>query len=352
MYKPQLDGFRGILFLMVFSYHQNISHWFLTYALPCFFTLSGFLITRIILQSDGAPLGPLVKAFFMRRALRILPIYYIVVLLCWAFGLLLFPLAQLTYTFNIKLFLISLEPETSGFHQIFKDWDFGQMHLWSMCIEEQFYLIFPFALLATKRRWRVPALAGSIVASIALRLWFRSEHPDVLYGALLPICGEYILWGCLAAVLTFDGFRWGRPVLWTYGGAIALLLLSMTPRPHLQTGFFQFIPGDLQTPFALAIIALIVGLWHDDDSPISRFLQLSLLVYMGKISYGLYLMHMAMFDFGDWLLERLPALEYVNEYLLRLGLCMFFATLSWKLIEAPINRLKKHFPMPRPPQAA
>ncbi|MCB9834161.1 MAG: acyltransferase [Planctomycetes bacterium] len=349
MYKNQLDGFRGILFLMVFSYHQEISHWFLTYALPCFFCLSGFLITRIVLQSDGAPIGKLVRAFFIRRALRILPIYYLVVLACWAFGLLLFPAWQLSYTFNVKLFLLSLEPETSGFHQIFKHWDFGQMHLWSMCIEEQFYLLFPFLLLATRKSWRAPALALSILASIGLRLWFRFQHPELLYGALLPICGEYILWGCLAATLSFERFRFGNPVLWTYGGALALLVLSMTPRPHLQTGFFQFIPGDLQTLFAIAITTLIVGLWHDDHSPISRFLRLGPLVFMGKISYGLYLMHMAMFDLGDWIFARVPWLAVnVNEYWFRLGLCLLFASASWYLIEKPINDLKRHFPMPRP----
>ena len=347
MYKSQLDGFRGMLFLAVFTYHHNITLWILTYALPCFFVLSGFLITRILLKGDGADKKSFFKAFYARRALRILPIFYVVTLVCWYFGILLFPLSQFTYTFNIKLFWLSLDRDGSGFHEVFKNWDFGQMHLWSMCIEEQFYLLYPVLLMWTRRRWRIPVLLGSITASVALRLWFATYHPDLLYGALLPICGEYILWGCLASVLTEEGETWAPPWVWLYGGAVLLLALAQLPAPHMETGFFQFVPGKHQTLFAIGITALIVGLWHDDESLLSRFLQLKPIAFMGKISYGLYLMHMAMFDLGDWLYEKFPVLTQFNAYTFRLVLVILFGTASWYLFEAPINRLKRHFPMPR-----
>ena len=352
MYKAQLDGFRGMLFLAVFTYHHNITLWILTYALPCFFVMSGFLITRILLRGDPQNKKAFFKAFYARRALRILPIFYIVTLVCWWFGILLFPLSQLTYTFNIKLFWLSLDRDGSGFHEVFKNWDFGQMHLWSMCIEEQFYLLYPLLLMWTKKSWRATVLFASILASIALRIWFAVYYPDLLCGALLPICGEYILWGCLAAVLTEKGLKYGPSWAWLYGGSVLLLGLAQMPAPHMETGFFQFVPGKLQTLYAIGITATIVGLWYDDDSLLSRFLQIRFIAYMGKISYGLYLMHMAMFDLGDWLYEKFPGLNQFNDYTVRLALVLFFGTASWYLIEAPINRLKKHFPMPKPPEAA
>jgi peptidoglycan/LPS O-acetylase OafA/YrhL len=346
MYKAQLDGFRGMLFLAVFTYHHNVTLWILTYALPCFFVMSGFLITRILLRGDLQTQEGFMKAFYIRRAIRILPVFYVVTLACWFFGILLFPLSQFTYTFNIHLFWLSLDRDGSGFHEVFKNWDFGQMHLWSMCIEEQFYLLYPILLLKTKKSWRAQVLFLSIIASVALRLWFKVNHPELLCGALLPICGEYILWGCLASVLTEKGLRFGPASAWLYGGSALLLILAQSPAPHMETGFFQFIPGKMQTLFAIGIMATIVGLWFDDDSLLSRFLQLRPIAYMGKISYGLYLMHMAMFDLGDWLYEQYPTLSNFNDYTVRLILVLLFGTVSWYLLEAPINRLKKHFPMP------
>ena len=350
MYKKQIDGLRGVLFLAVFIYHHTINAWLLTYALPCFFVLSGFLITRILLAGEGLPRWQFLKTFYIRRALRIFPIYYVVVAATWLAGILVFPLWHLGYAFNIRLFLLSLErDDPSRYYGVFRNWEHGQIHLWSMGIEEQFYLIFPLTLVFLHRRLRIPALATLIVGSIALRLWMsQSEtYQLTLYGALLPICGEYILWGCLAAVLSHQGFNWGPKWLTLYGGVAMLCVLANVETPSLLTGFFQFVPSSSQTWFAIAITAIIIGLWNDDDALLSRFLRFPVLTFIGKMSYGLYLIHMAMWDLGDWVVVQLPILEGVSTIVLRFALCLILGTISWYAFELPINRLKKRFPAPK-----
>ncbi len=350
MYKRQLDGFRAILFFAVFTYHHNVNWWFLTYALPCFFVLSGFLITRILVAGDGRPRGPFLKSFYIRRALRILPLFYAFLAVAIAFDIIVYPIWHATYAFNIKLFLLSIPENRGAFLRLFAHWQHGQLHLWSLAVEEQFYLLWPGFVVFTPKRWRIPVVGVLIAASIALRMGFAHSETYALslYGALLPVCGEYILWGSLAGLLQSQGFRFRIPAAWLYTGVLGLLVLSHLETPEMFHGFYQFIPSPRQTFFGISIALVIIGLWNDDDALLSRFLRFPVFTWLGKMSYGLYVVHMATWDLADWMVTRFPSLRWVNLYSLRLVLCILAASLSWYCLEGPINRLKRHFPTPRP----
>ncbi|MCA9321320.1 MAG: acyltransferase [Planctomycetes bacterium] len=350
MYRRQLDGLRAILFFAVFSYHHSVGYWFLTYALPCFFGLSGFLITRLLMAGDGLPRGAFLKSFYARRALRILPLFYLFLALTLCFGLLRYPVWHAIYAFNIKLYLASIDPHHGEFLRVFADWQHGQLHLWSLAVEEQFYLIWPFFIVFCPRRLRVPIVVILIAGSIWFRLWF-ANHPTYsqsLYGALLPICGEYILWGSLIGMLEIKQVRLGAPSAWLYGGTLGLIILAQLDTPDMYHGFFQFIPSARQTWFALAITAFIYGLWTAEDALLTRFMRFPPLAWLGKMSYGLYVVHMTTWDLGDWLAKRSQVIAAIDPYFLRLGLCILIASASWYLFELPINRLKRRFPTPRP----
>jgi peptidoglycan/LPS O-acetylase OafA/YrhL len=189
---------------------------------------------------------------------------------------------------------------------------------------------------------RLPYVAGMIVLSMACRAWFAAYRPESLYGLILPVCAEYLGWGALAALLLKQGRfpRIPNGVL-LYGALLALAILIALPRPEGARGVeLQFQPGLAQTARALVFTALVVGLWRDDRSLPARILRRAPLVYLGKISYGLYLFHLFTFEPYAALVRRYPDLAVVDRRIALLALTIAVASLSWFAFERPLNRLK------------
>ncbi len=339
-YVRQLDGLRFFSFLAVFLFHCfPARRWFGAYGVHLFFTLSGFLITYLLLASEKPGLARTVGVFYARRALRIFPAYYVLLLLVLPFGTLVFPGWHAAYLYNLRVFWESTQGSAGALLANYKS---TGSHFWSLCVEEQFYLTYPWMLLLVPRARRALLLAGLIVFSMASRAYLAARHPDTLYGLLLPVCAEYLAWGGLAAVLLQQGRFPALPNAWlVWGGLGATLALCLVPRPENVTAIhIQFQPGLMQTVRALVFTALIVGLWRDPASWPARFLSLPPLVYLGKISYGLYLYHLFTFDPFAALLRRVPQLGAIDRSVALLALTIAAASLSWFLVERPLNRLK------------
>ena len=334
-YKPQLDGLRFVAFLLVFWFHARPGD--TTWGpegVRIFFTISGFLITRILLDGESGDLRADLSRFYLRRTLRIFPLYYAVVAMLWASGLLPGPGWYLTYTYNVR---------ASYLH----DWGGPVGHFWTLSVEEQFYVLYPVLLLLTPRRLRVPMLVGLLVGSKAFQAYAHSRLSIPWSGFLLPYCGEFLLWGCLAGwveLKTKPG-RWEGPLSLAVGVA---LLLTCRPGPvWLASG-----PG---VPRILASLAgfgcgsalVVFGLWRTNQRWIVFPMAWRPVAYLGKISYGLYVYHLLVIE-RNWL-DYLP-----ESYLFRfrqpygeLGLTIVIAAVSWRFFERPINRLKDR--LTRPP---
>ncbi|HTB32844.1 MAG TPA: acyltransferase, partial [Bacteroidia bacterium] len=188
----QLDGLRCIAVAIVL-----ISHWLRYKAVDLvplgsmgvnlFFVLSGFLITRILLiskeENGGKAIWPPIKHFYLRRTLRIFPIYYLTIIFL---ALINFPSTReniawlLTYTFNIKISLLSASVNNSvGF----------LFHLWSLSVEEQFYIFFPLLLFLIPKSKIKSFIYSVILFGVASRLilYVLAAPKDSLYG-LMPCC--------------------------------------------------------------------------------------------------------------------------------------------------------------------
>lgn len=351
-YVRQIDGLRFFSFLAVFLFHcQPRNLWFGAYGVHLFFTLSGFLITYLLLASEGPDRSRTVGVFYARRALRIFPAYYLAIGLGLALGTLRLPEWHATYLYNLRVFYASTRADVTPF---FAAYHGTGTHFWSLCIEEQFYLLYPWFFLLVPRARRGLFLGGLILFAMGCRAAFEAWRPGWMYGLLLPVCAEYLAWGALAALLLKEG-RFPKlsngPLLW--GGALATLGLCLLDRPRVASPLeLQFQPGWMQTVRALAFTALIVGLWRDRDSLLTRFLRLGPLVYLGKISYGLYLYHLFVFAPYDWLVEAAPWVARLPHDLVLLALTIAMAMTSWHLVELPLNRLKDRLPFLRSRPAA
>jgi peptidoglycan/LPS O-acetylase OafA/YrhL len=346
----QLDGLRSVAVLIVM-----LSHYFAQYftraqwgraGVILFFVLSGFLITRILMQArqraEGGWRGGALclRQFYIRRFLRIFPLYYfVVVLLVLAGAPGVRENAGYYFSYTVNLFCGLRQQHVTG------------QHFWSLCVEEQFYLLWPLVVLLTPRR-RLPWVAGGMAVVAVASRWALVEAGFRWYGLYLPVCNlDSLGAGVLMAWLDERGSLRSRGVA-RYAYAIvpaaAVVWVAMLAFPfHTPAGM------RLQVPLAdLALTAmfffLVAGAARELRGP-GRVLGWGPLVYLGRISYGLYVYHLfmpAIRNAGlDALGVQLPRGVCVA---IDFGLTIAVAALSWRLLERPINDLKRRFPYTQP----
>ena len=277
-YIPELDGLRGLAVLFVLLAHSPVTalHCLGGFGVTIFFVLSGFLITRILLheKQQGVPL----RAFLVRRAARIFPAYYLLLIVCgfWR-GWDGIPYAAL-YVYNWSPSELVLPPYLG--------------HTWSLCVEEQFYLLWPLVVTYCSASRRVGVRL--LVYCLALYPLFELFAPAAGFGNYVstlmyratPFQAVPLLIGCMAAY-SEDCIR-----SYLKHNMIPILLLCGVIL-YLWTTQTDMITGQLHlTIKSLSRIAAATMLFLLCQSPVAaRVLSLSPLRWCGMISYGLYLYH-------------------------------------------------------------
>ena len=316
-----------------------------------FFALSGFLITTILWRSRPRP-HPL-KTFWMRRVLRIQPLFYLYLsllgLLVYGLGWIVPPepmpqdwSAALLYGLYLGNVHLALNPEPSGLLVL----------LWSLAVEEQFYLIWP--LLALRLSWRrmMQVCAGILLLTPWLRLLTAATLGLKAVRALPFTHADPLVLGAMLALLlehpAYRAFtlRLCRRLAPVCGGLLGLYLLGPFNDPHqMSTGLVLFrysIVGLLCTFLVGAVVSQ-----SEDSVPglLSRLLSHPVMQWLGRRSYGIYLWHWLV---GEALLASLSRTgDSPAALALRVGawggLTLLVSGLSWRLFEAPILRLKARF---------
>lgn len=337
---PELDGLRGLAALGIVLYHSNPKRlpagWA---AVDLFFVLSGFLITSIILR-HGREAGFL-RNFYMRRGLRIWPIYFLTI---GAFVLLnpflpspcnwkALPF-DLTYTQTMPLYW-------SAKMQIFSRY---LRHTWTLAVEEQFYLIWPVLVLLVGRRGVIPlslaTVAGAVLArSQGLSLMLLASRADGLaMGGLLAALLQHAPAGEREMKRRLGGL--GVCVLTGVAGLVALgttvgLRLPQGPPPWPALSILAF---NLTWFGVVGVAAVGTG-----QGWIS-VLRWPRLRWLGQVSYGLYLYHLPIMILSGDIARGfgLRGQPFWREGP-TLALCFVAAALSWRYVEEPILRLKSRF---------
>ncbi len=310
-----------------------------------FFVLSGFLITGILVKSKGAP--HYFRNFYARRALRIFPLYYVVIVMqLFVLRMQTLPagetLAYLAYFQN--LWLAFAERPVAKF---------SLSLTWSLAIEEQFYLVWPALVLLVSRRGLVVAGWVFVVGAISVRL--LSLQAGMLHTHFMTWCRlDALAAGALLAVLP-------RPPVWfglvsLLAGASGLAAIQILTGEILQEAPVMQRYG-LPSALALAVGILVLARHRGVFAAICRWAPLR---SFGRFSYCIYLIHIPVITFateqaralrvtavfGDVLLQR-PALVYVfiaAFTMVSLALAWGVGWLSWHLFEKRVLRLKDRFP--------
>lgn len=347
-YMPQLDSLRAFAVIAVMFHHYlpdaGLNVWAIA-GVKLFFVLSGFLITGILLKSrelreqTGQPWGFTLRQFYMRRFLRIFPLYYFVI--AAAFALNLEPVREilpwlLTYTLN--------------FYMAFQGWYVEHFaHFWTLAVEEQFYIFWPWFILFVPRRALIPACLLFIAAGPAARFLDLTYGTMGLGGYILtPACLDALCMGALLAMahhfrpLAAAAERRMKRILLATGTAL-LLILHYFPSEHLGTVFYAVL---LDLSLAMIFFWLIDRASGGFGGLIGMVLKAAPLVYLGKISYGLYVYHPFMPDFLRHLFTQAGAVYPANaavQFALQALVTLVVSSLSWFLMEKPVNELKRYF---------
>jgi peptidoglycan/LPS O-acetylase OafA/YrhL len=341
-YRADIDGLRAVAVLLVFAYHLDtfetgfVAAWGGFIGVDVFFVISGFLISSVILREiDNSTFS--LKEFYRRRIRRILPAL-MVMMLVTAIISCYYMLPNQLYAFAKSLLAATLSfsnfyfLSTSGYFS--NNADKPLLHTWSLAVEEQFYFLFPLFLLLLKRFFarRFKAVIVSVAAaSFLLSVWVVHSSPTAAF--YLPTTRAWEL--LLGAMLSIDLFprvqsAIGRNLL-SAAGMLAILIPGFT-----YTGSVPFPGAAALVPCAGA--ALIIAAGETGSSVVGRLLSLKPVVFIGLISYSLYLWHWPIILFQHMMmLQPRNASNHVIKGSIVI-VAFVVATLSWRFVETPFRK--------------
>jgi len=340
---PSLDGLRAISIAMVLGGHAEVSQGFPetwskvwpyfvngNLGVKCFFVLSGYLITSLLLKEE-ARFGRISLAdFYRRRVLRIFPVYYLYLV-----------------TVLVLDRFTSLQVAPSAFvaagtftTPLWGEPHYVLFHTWSLSVEEQFYLLWPLVLCLTTGRARWQAAASVVTLVPILRLMVHLFGPRKLIAYFSFTQGDALMFGCLLALYQQRPLLTGVAALprlnWRHRlGALAVIysvwILShqgwLAPLTVLFGGTVQ----------SAALAVLIASYLTPDDSLGFRWLNTSWMRWVGTLSYSLYIWQQ-LFLYpreGSWML--------IQQFPLNLLVTLAVAALSYYTVESAFLRLKDRF---------
>jgi peptidoglycan/LPS O-acetylase OafA/YrhL len=349
----QLDGLRAFAALSVivqhFTYLDTYSRFPVGIAgVWLFFVLSGFLITGILLKArdyargDRGRLGEAWRAFYIRRILRIFPLYYFVLFGAAMLGL---PgVRQRVFWYAAHLANIVGSTSVGNAEPL--------PHFWSLAVEEQFYLVWPTIVLLAPRRWVIgTSVAMAVLAPISRYLVLTATGSWSTAHALPPGCLDGLGMGALLAISREADVSSGfRDRFCRVGGLAGLAILIGVQASHLLDIGYRLPLAMSYSGYSLVSLWLVNRAADGFRGPARRLLEAAPLVYLGKISYGIYIFHMIVPYLIEWFRQRTGyGLGYPDQpgffrFLYVGAVTILLATITWNLFERPLNDLKRFFP--------
>lgn len=339
-YRPDIDGLRALAILPVLLYHAGVpgfSGGFI--GVDVFFVISGFLITSILVREIEAGTYS-IGTFYERRIRRIFPALLVVVLttvLIAPFVLLPSELARIPKEALSSLFFvanIALWRDSGYFAPDAETRPF--LHMWSLGVEEQFYLFCPVALWLVFKyayRWRAIVVGAGMFASLALCVWLTPVKPGASF-YLIPTRAWELLAGSLLAMVSIRQALDGREM--RFGNVLAAAgLLAIVVPVHLYSGDTSF-PGYAAV---LPVLGSFLIIRYGPFTVVGKMLSLRPMVFIGGISYSLYLWHWPVMVFG----RALQVLETPLGKIIAITISVLLAWISLVLIETP-SRNRQTFP--------
>lgn len=348
-YRPELDGLRGISILLVYVhhlYHPLLPGGF--FGVDIFFVLSGFLITSLLLQERNRKGSISLKNFYIRRALRLMPALLLVVLTTGGYALVVLSGKKAIQAY--QGIWLTLSYVSNWFYALGRFSAGNPLGItWSLAIEEQFYLTWPVMLylglrLKLRRRWILGTLVV-IISAVTFHRKILAEHGASIlrlyYGS--DTRADALLIGCLAGLmvswdlLPHDNKRF--QIYIKYLAAIAVIFFAYMVGTASWMDMMLYVQGGY-TLIALSAALILIMLIVYPPKGALLILRFTPLVWIGRVSYGLYLWHWPVREFF-YPKNKIP--DSFVQLLTVMVLSLLLTTLSYYLVEKPFLRFKKRF---------
>lgn len=338
-FRPDIEGLRAVAVLVVLLYHAHLGPTgggFL--GVDVFFVLSGYLITSLLMKDllrDGARALP---QFWARRARRLLPASLaLVIVTLVAARYTLDPLKQVDVGHDAmwaSAFIINIKFAMGDSYAAAQTTPTPLLHFWSLAVEEQFYMIWPFLVYAlTRVRWRTRGYALFIMGALGVQsllafVWFSPwAHTPVFF--LLPTRAWELIAGAMLAVAgtkIVTVIPWRTRAIAAWVGLIAIVYCVVTYNDTANLGYTALVP-------VLATVAVVAASNARQQVGPARLLGAKPMVWIGNRSYGIYLWHWPALVLMDAKFGPLSAPARIGILLVSVGL----AALSYRFLENPVR---------------
>ena len=351
LHHPALDGIRGLAILLVLVYHNfNFLHisYFGWLGVDLFFVLSGYLITNILLNSLGQK--HFLRNFYVRRVLRIFPLYYGSLLALLVILPNLFPGYRafdyfVEHQFWLWIFLqnwlfIYETPPGMGILN----------HYWSLAVEEQFYLVWPFVILLIKKAKPLLYFLVIVLAMVLfLRLYVWVNQVDVSYFNLYTFTriDGICIGSMVALVQRFNRQLLSKTTFWIVIGFAGLnFMFDFINRYYHFT--FPYLPLVGYTTFAMLFGLLVHEASAARDNLVAKIFDNGFLKFFGKISFGLYVFHWPIYlaarlPVANWWQNNFSQYSTLVSSIVPTLAAIALSVVSYHYFEKPFLSLKKRF---------
>ncbi|MFC4212701.1 acyltransferase family protein [Pedobacter lithocola] len=365
-YNPQLDGLRFCAVLFVLCYHwlpkvfpTEMSFLFIGFV-NFFFVLSSYLITKILIFSKakantvGASGLQLISFFLFRRSIRIFPAYYLYLII-----LLFLPIIGDEINKNAIMYFSYLSNYQIYFGQI---WPISTAHLWTLAVEEQYYIIWPIIIIFTPEKYIFNTLLGIIIFGVLLRVLFYVPSTAIPQVILTQFCIDpFAIGGLLAYKYSkseYENHWLSKFFNFLIYPSILIAIISI----FVKSYYASFVINNLI--FSIISYRLIEIAIFGYKGFLARFLENRFILYLGKISYGIYLYHLIIpvvfwklfnkiyshfyFLYTSFFISNQKGLNVfikiisseISCFIIYFFLTTGIAMLSWNLVEKQFNKLK------------
>ncbi len=341
---PSLDGLRAIAILLVLFGHiahtrgypeafQNAFYVPIAgLGVKVFFVISGYIITHLLLGEYARNGRISLRSFYARRCLRILPLLFFCVGTTLLVDQFLHDLGiDWSHALAACTFTVPVLPWGNG------AWALG--HIWSLTVEEHFYLVWPFLLARMGVKRAIGFGLGFILLAPAIRIGIYLSGYTVFFSTY-PACGDLMVFGCLAAILERHRpeliQRWAGQQVALLRTILVLLMFAVTLLGAVA-GFGKFTIPFGDTLIGTATGVLLLSAVHQRSGLLFGLLNFGPLMYVGTLSYSLYLWQQM------FLFPSSGNIAWFQAFPANLGFAFFAAILSHYLVEKPFLRIKSKF---------
>jgi peptidoglycan/LPS O-acetylase OafA/YrhL len=328
-YRPDIDGLRAISAVAVVLFHAHVPGFGGGFVgVDVFFVISGYLITQVLVASAGQPLRQRLTTFYLRRCRRVLPALLVCLVAITLLATLALQGAELRVYGRYLAFTSLLLTNVAAWSDPGSGWP-ALIHLWTIAVEEQFYLAYPvLLLLAFRVRSAPPVLLLGILAaaSLVLSVWLSYTAPRADFYSTSTRIWELLL----GALLALNAWKIGGRIAAELLALLSLLVIAAAVCLYWPTMRY---PGVNALPVCLAAAALLAT-GRDHVTWTVRLLSMRPLVFTGLISYSLYLWHAAVLSlFRSWN----GGAPSASQTVALIGAIWVLAVISWRAVEQPVR---------------